>query len=62
MEFLYLAETVILMPGQRNNILDFLDLAAALSGNGQSAKSQFLTTSTALIPKFQIQNLAATDF
>ena len=53
--FLYLAESVILMPSPRNHILDVFNLAAALSGNGQSAKSKFFTTSTSLIPKFKIR-------
>ena len=57
--FLYLAESVILMPSPRNHILDVFNLAAALSGNGQSAKSKFFTTSTSLIPKFKVQISAA---
>ena len=36
------------------------NLATALSGNGQSAKSKFFNTSTSLIPKFKVQNLSAT--
>ena len=52
---LYLVEAVIIMPSPRNHILDFLNLAVALSGNGQSAKSKFSTTSTSLITKFKIR-------
>ena len=48
---LYLAEAVITMPSPRNHVLDRLTLAAALSGNRQSATSEFLNTSTSLIPK-----------
>ena len=33
--------------------LGFFNLAAALSGNCQSAKSKYFTTSTSLIPKFK---------
>ena len=36
---LYLADAFIIIPSPRNHILDFS--AAALSGNGQSAKSMF---------------------
>ena len=50
--FLYLAEAVIIMPSPRNHVFVF-DLAAALSGNGQSAKPKLFTTSTSLIPKNQ---------
>ena len=57
--FFYSAEAIIIMPSPRNHSLDFLHLAAALSGNGQSAKSKFLTTSTSLVPKLKIQNSAA---
>ena len=42
--FLYLAEAVIIMPSPRNNIWDLFNLAAALSVNGQSAKSKLITT------------------
>ena len=37
----------------------FLKLAAALPGNGESAKSKFFTTITSLIPKSKMQNSAA---
>ena len=47
---------VIIMPSPRDHILDFFSLAAALSGNGQSAKSKFLTTITSLIPKIRLKN------
>ena len=53
--FLYLAEAIIIMPSPRNHILDFLNLAAALSGNGQSAKSKFFFTIASLIPKLKIR-------
>ena len=55
LSFSYLAETVTIMPSPRNHILDSFRLAAALSGNGWSAKSMSLTTSTSLIPKFKIR-------
>ena len=58
--FLYLADAVIIMPSPRNHILDSFSLAAALSGNGQSAKSKFITTSTSLVPKLKSQNSTAT--
>ena len=58
--FLYLAEAFIIMPSPRNHMFFVLFiLAAALSGNGSSAKSKFVTTSTSLIPKLKIQKSAA---
>ena len=53
--FLYLAEAVMIMPSLRNHILYYFNLAAALSGNGQSAKSKLLTAITSLISKFKNQ-------
>ena len=58
--FLYLAEAVIIMPGQRNHNLNCFNLEASFSGNGQSSKSKFFIASTSLIPKFKIQSSAAT--
>ena len=55
--FVYLAEAVIIMPSPRNQILDFFDLAAAPSGNGQSAKSKFFYYQYLVNTK--IQNSAA---
>ena len=56
---LYLAEAVIKMPSPRNHILGFVNLAPALSGNGQSAKSKLFTTITSLVPNFKVRPLLA---
>ena len=49
----------MIMPSPRNHILDLFNLAAALSGNDQSAKSRLFTKTTSCVPKFKIQNSAA---
>ena len=61
--FSYLAEAVVILLSPRRYILDFLILAAALSGNGQSAKSQVFTTS--ILPyqnKINKSSAAAANF
>ena len=59
--FLYLAETVIIMPSPRNHILDSVNLAAALSGNGQFAKSKCFNYKCFYI-KIQNTEAAAAEF
>ena len=47
--FLYFAEAVIIMSSPLNHILDLFNLAAALSGNDQSVKSNLSFLQPALL-------------
>ena len=57
---LYLAEAVTTMRSPRN--IYFVFWQPALSGNGQSSKCKFFTTSTFSIPKFKIRPRQRPDF
>ena len=60
--FFYLAEAVMIMPSPRNHILNFFNLAVALSGNGQPAKCKFLTAITYSNTKIQSSAATAAEF